>query len=76
MARVYPEHLPESVLNDPKRRAEKEVFEAFKFDKKNSAGSLQMVLLKGIGKPVIVTSKDIPQAAARKVLNDLLKKWA
>jgi hypothetical protein len=29
MARVYPEHLPESVLNDPKRRAEREAFEAF-----------------------------------------------
>ena len=54
----------------------KEVFEAFKFDKKHFAGSLQMVLLKGIGKPAIVTSKDIPQATARKVLNDLLKKWA
>ena len=74
------------LLNDVVHRAgklpslgnidEKEVFEAFKFDKKHSAGSLQMVLIKSIGKPVIVTDKDIPQSTTRKVLKKLLKKWA
>jgi len=74
------------LLNDVVHRAgklpslanidQKEVFEAFKIDKKNFAGSLQMVLLKGIGKPAIVTFSDIPKTTARKVLNDLLKKWA
>ena len=38
-----------------------EVFEAFRFDKKLVAGSLQMILLKGIGRPVIVGSSDIPE---------------
>jgi hypothetical protein len=28
MAKIYPGHLPESVLNDPKRRAERQVFDA------------------------------------------------
>jgi len=28
MAKLYPEHLPESILSDPKRNAEKKVFEA------------------------------------------------
>lgn len=28
MARLYPEHLPESILSDPKRGAERKVFEA------------------------------------------------
>lgn len=53
-----------------------EVFEAFKFDKKQVAGSLQMVLLKGLGKPVILTERDIPQAAIQKVLKKLLQKWS
>ncbi len=53
-----------------------EVFEAFKFDKKHLSGSLQMILLKGIGKPVIVTDEHIPRATAQKVLKNLLQKWA
>lgn len=53
-----------------------EVIEAFKFDKKNLSGSLQMVLLKGIGRPVIVTERDIPRSAFRNVLKKLLQKWA
>jgi len=51
----------------------KEVFEAFKFDKKHLSGSLQMILLKGVGKPVIVTEKDIPRASMQQVLKKLLK---
>ena len=53
-----------------------EVFEAFKFDKKYLSGSLQMILLKGIGKPVILTEKDIPRTTVQKVLKKLLQKWA
>lgn len=49
-----------------------EVFEAFKFDKKQLSGSLQMILLKGIGKPVILTDKDIPRTTVQKVLKELL----
>ncbi len=36
-----------------------EVFEAFRFDKKLVAGSLQLILLNGIGKPVIVGSDKV-----------------
>jgi len=54
---------------------EKEVLEAFRFDKKIIAGSLQMVLLKGIGKPVILHERDIPRTAMQKVLSQLLQKW-
>ena len=38
-----------------------EVLAAFRSDKKVIGGELQMVLLKGIGKPVIVSEKDIPR---------------
>ena len=71
-------------LNDVLHRAGKlppiadidpqEVFEAFKFDKKHLSGSLQMVLLKGIGRPVI--RKDISSATIKSVLKKLLRKWA
>ena len=50
-----------------------EVFEAFRFDKKHVAGSLQLILLKGIGKPVIVNNCDIPNSAHTKALKQLLK---
>lgn len=41
----------------------REVLEAFRFDKKVDAGSLKMVLLKGIGKPVIVDTDSIPPSS-------------
>lgn len=53
-----------------------EVFEAFRFDKKHLSGSLQMVLLKGIGKPVIRIQTDIPLSTIKSVLKKLLLKWA
>ena len=53
-----------------------EVIEAFRFDKKNLSGSLQMVLLKGIGRPVIVGQQDIPQKAVQTVLKNFLQKWS
>jgi 3-dehydroquinate synthase len=49
----------------------KEVLDAFRFDKKHLSGSLQMVLLKGIGKPMIVN--DVPRQAFRKVLDKLIR---
>ena len=60
--------LPSLANIDPQ-----EVFEAFRFDKKHVAGSLQMVLLKGIGKPSIVSGGDIPSSAHTKALKQLLK---
>lgn len=53
-----------------------EVLDAFRFDKKNLAGSLQMVLIRGIGRPVIVEAKDLPPAAIQSVLKELFQKWA
>lgn len=55
---------------------EKKVIEAFNFDKKNIVGSLQMVLLKGIGKPVIVDEKRIPKSLMQKNLKQLIKQMA
>ena len=46
-----------------------EVFEAFNFDKKHIGRSLQWVLLRGIGKPVIVAGSEIPD----RVLKDTLR---
>ncbi len=46
-----------------------EVFEAFKFDKKNIGESLQWILLEGIGKPVIKSGSEIPD----RILKDTLR---
>jgi len=54
----------------------KEVLGAFRFDKKNLSGSLQMVLLKEIGKPIILTEHELPRSAVQQSLNKVLKKWA
>lgn len=51
-----------------------EVIEAFRFDKKNISGSLQMVLLKGLGRPVIVSQRDIPAKAFNTTLKNFLQK--
>ncbi|MBP9664328.1 MAG: 3-dehydroquinate synthase [Pyrinomonadaceae bacterium] len=50
--------------------------EAFDLDKKNIAGSRQFVLLRGIGKPVIVTGKAVPPKTLISVLKKCFKKWA
>lgn len=55
---------------------EDELADAFGFDKKNLAGALQMVLLRGIGRPVIVPQKDIPRRTFRRVLRQFLQKRA
>ncbi|MBK9768619.1 MAG: 3-dehydroquinate synthase [Chloracidobacterium sp.] len=59
--------LPKLDNIDPKL-----VIEAFRFDKKQVAGSLQMVLLQGIGKPVIISGDDIPLSAHLSALKRLI----
>ena len=49
-----------------------EVLEAFNYDKKQLSGGLQMVLLRGIGQPVIRTGQNIPPKALRQALKKLL----
>jgi 3-dehydroquinate synthase len=63
--------LPSLVDIDPKK-----VFEAFANDKKRLSDTLQMVLLKGIGKPVIVTENDIPRPTILSVLKRLFRERA
>ncbi len=53
-----------------------EVQKAFRLDKKNISGSLQMILLKGIGKPVIVSEQNIPLSELTKALEKFFEKWA
>jgi 3-dehydroquinate synthase len=61
--------LPSLAAIDPS-----EVLEAFRFDKKMVAGSLQMILLKGIGKPCIIDAASIPRAKLLAAFADLLAK--
>lgn len=49
------------------------VFEAFKYDKKNIANSLQWILLKGIGKPVIVPQSKIPSSLLRSTIREVVR---
>ncbi len=50
------------------------VIGAFSFDKKNIGDSLQWILLKEIGQPVIISNNDIPRSSIQKVLHKVLKK--
>jgi 3-dehydroquinate synthase len=50
------------------------VIETFKFDKKLVNDSLHWILLTGIGKPVIVPNKDIPQSVLRAAIEEILEK--
>lgn len=50
-----------------------EVFEAFKYDKKNIGSSLQWILLKGIGSPVIVSQENIPNSTLKAVIKNVLR---
>jgi 3-dehydroquinate synthase len=71
------------LLNDVVRRAgvlpaishidPSEVIEAFTYDKKRTGESLNWVLLRGIGEPVIVPGSKIPKAAIRKALRMVQK---
>jgi 3-dehydroquinate synthase len=53
--------------------APESIFEAFKYDKKSSEGKTNWVLLKRIGKPVIISEKDIPRSALTKAVKTILK---
>jgi 3-dehydroquinate synthase len=50
------------------------VIEAFKYDKKLVNDSLQWILLKGIGKPVIVPNKDIPRPVMLATIKEIIRK--
>ncbi len=49
------------------------IFEAFKYDKKNIANSLHWILLKGIGKPVIVPQSKIPSSLLRSTIREVVR---
>ena len=49
------------------------IFEALKFDKKSLGGKLHWILIKGIGKPIIVSEKDIPRSAITGAVKTILK---
>lgn len=49
------------------------IFEAFNYDKKNIGNSLQWILLKGIGKPVIVPQTTIPNSAIKATLQKVVR---
>jgi 3-dehydroquinate synthase len=51
----------------------KAIFEALKFDKKSTGGTLNWILLEGIGSPVIVPETDIPRDALTKAVKTILK---
>ena len=50
------------------------VIQAFSFDKKNIGQSLQWILLKRIGEPVILSNTEIPQKSLQKSLKKILQK--
>lgn len=56
----------------PKLSSE-QIIEAIKFDKKSINNSLQWVLLERIGKPVILSDKEIPLSVIKKSLEKILK---
>jgi 3-dehydroquinate synthase len=53
-----------------------EVSQAFGLDKKNIRGSLQWVLLRGIGKPAIISEENIPPSIMATVLAGFLSRFA
>jgi 3-dehydroquinate synthase len=71
-------------LNDVVRRAgvrptivdidQSEVLKSFKHDKKRVGNSLQWVLLKAIGKPVIVQDREIPRPAISSTFKTIFQK--
>ncbi len=50
------------------------VIQAFSFDKKNIGQSLQWILLKRIGEPLILSNTEIPQKSLQKSLKKILHK--
>jgi 3-dehydroquinate synthase len=50
------------------------ILEAFEHDKKRIGNSLQWVLLKGFGKPIIVPDSEIPRSAVKATLKTIFQK--
>jgi 3-dehydroquinate synthase len=48
------------------------VFESFRFDKKHIGGSLQWVLLRGIGKPVIIPHTEIGTRLVHQTIKEII----
>ena len=71
-------------LNDVVQRAgdlpaitgidQSKILESFEHDKKRVGNSLQWVLLKGFGKPVIVPDSEIPRSAVKATLKTIFQK--
>ena len=62
------------IVPEPCRRSgldPRAVFETFKYDKKLINDSLQWVLLKGIGKPVIFPNSQVPHSALMSAFKDI-----
>ena len=51
-----------------------EILEAFRHDKKTIGGSLQWILLRGIGKPVIVSGDKMPAQIVRSTVRKFIRK--
>ncbi len=51
-----------------------EILDSFKHDKKRVGNSLHWVLLRGIGKPIIVPDTEIPQSAVSSTLKTIFQK--
>ena len=49
------------------------IFDAFKSDKKSSAGRVRWILLKAIGQPVIISEDNIPRSALTRAVKTILK---
>jgi len=49
------------------------IFDAFKSDKKSSAGRVNWILLKAIGQPVIISAENIPRSALTQAVKTILK---
>jgi 3-dehydroquinate synthase len=52
---------------------QKSILEAIRSDKKATGDGLSWILLEGIGKPVIISEKSIPQQAISKAISSVLK---
>ncbi|HMQ04849.1 MAG TPA: 3-dehydroquinate synthase [Pyrinomonadaceae bacterium] len=60
--------LPPIAKIDPKQ-----IFSSFKFDKKNLDGSLNWVLLRKIGQPVIIPDSELSQAAQLSAFREIVR---
>jgi 3-dehydroquinate synthase len=53
--------------------APESIYKALTFDKKASGGKINWVLLRGIGKPAIISEKDIPRPVLTQAVRTILK---